>query len=101
MKNCSEAIERLLVLASLLVLLFAGSLGARADDTEIYQANYQAGTSGRPKVLIIFDNSGSMDTVVQEGGERPEYDPNATYVSRFQTTHNLLVYQPVLPQLKY
>ncbi len=85
MKNCSEAIERLLVLASLLVLLFAGSLGARADDTEIYQANYQAGTSGRPKVLIIFDNSGSMDTVVQEGGERPEYDPNATYVSRFQT----------------
>lgn len=86
MKDCVEGAERLLVAASLLLLLFAGSQAVRADDTEIYQANYQAGSSGRPKVLIIFDNSGSMDTVVQVGGERPEYDPNATYVHRFDNS---------------
>ncbi len=83
MRNCVGGLERLLAMASLLVLLFANSLAIRADDTEIYQANYQSGASGRPKVLIIFDNSGSMDTVVQVGGERPDYDPNATYVQQF------------------
>ncbi|MCB1704838.1 MAG: hypothetical protein KDI17_08245 [Halioglobus sp.] len=85
MKYCVEGVERLLVVASLLVLLVAAGPAVRADDTEIYQADYQSGTSGRPKVLIIFDNSGSMDTVVQEGGERPEYDPNGTYVQRFNS----------------
>lgn len=86
MKLYVGGVERLLAMASLLLLLIAGTHTVRADDTEIYQANYQSGTSGRPKVLIIFDNSGSMDTVVQEGGERPEYDPAGTYVSKFDNS---------------
>lgn len=83
MKYRTRGFRRLLVIASLLVLPITGTQAVRADDTEIYQANYQSGSSGRPKVLIIFDDSGSMNTVVQTGGERPEYDPNGTYVSRF------------------
>ncbi len=48
-----------------------------ADDTEIYQAQASASASGRPKVLIIFDDSGSMrnDVTVQP----PAYDPNEAY----------------------
>jgi type IV pilus assembly protein PilY1 len=55
------------------------NLPVQADDTEIFQASYGSGTSGRPKVLIIFDNSGSMRTEVTTG--RPNYDPNATYAN--------------------
>ncbi|MEH6581543.1 MAG: hypothetical protein V7754_06370 [Halioglobus sp.] len=44
----------------------------RADDTEVYQSTFSAGATGRPKVLIMFDDSGSMDTTVE--GERPPYD---------------------------
>lgn len=52
---------------------------AVADDTEIYQATLSATGSARPKVLIMVDDSGSMRAVAQEGGEKPPYDPNATY----------------------
>jgi hypothetical protein len=71
MKLCVKSVARRLAMASLLLLLFTGNQTIQADDTEIYQANYQAGTSGRPKVLIIFDNSGSMGTVVQVGWGAP------------------------------
>lgn len=33
----------------------------------------------RKKVLIVFDDSGSMATVAQFGGARPAYDPDETY----------------------
>lgn len=53
-----------------------GSL-AHADETEIFRTSYD--TSGaRPKVLIVFDNSGSMDTVAQR---KPAYDPGTTYAT--------------------
>jgi len=48
----------------------------RADDTEIFRAVYTAG-SGRPKVLILFDDSGSMDTLVDV--PKPAYDPGTSY----------------------
>lgn len=33
----------------------------------------------RNKVLIVMDDSGSMRALMQVGGEKPPYDPNATY----------------------
>ena len=38
---------------------------AWSDDTEVFLSTYGAGgASGRPKVLIVFDTSGSMGTDV-------------------------------------
>ncbi len=49
-----------------------------ADDTEMYRAQYSASSgSGRPKVLIVFDDSGSMSDLI--AGQRPPYDPLETY----------------------
>ena len=70
---------RALCLAAAALLSASGSL--QADDTEIYQSTYSAQDTGRPKVLIIFDDSGSMGTNVTL--DRPAYDPNATYQSRY------------------
>lgn len=53
---------------------------AQADDTEIYLKNYSSTGTSRPKVLVIIDDSGSMNTTAQVGGEKPPYDPNETYV---------------------
>ncbi len=65
---------RALALASL--LLVAGTFPAGADDTEIYKAEFSAGTGARPKVLVVFDDSGSMSTMVDQ--QRPPYNPEAT-----------------------
>jgi len=65
--------------ASLLVA--AAIIPASADDTEIYQAEYNAATGSRPKVLIVFDDSGSMRSNIDS--QRPPYDPTATYASSF------------------
>jgi len=48
-----------------------------AQDTELYVNNINSGQSGRPKVLIIFDNSGSMNNIVP--GTQASYDPSITY----------------------
>lgn len=50
--------------------------GALADDTEIYRLVVDTETS-RPKVLIVFDDSGSMDFEVV--GQRAAYNPSTTY----------------------
>ncbi|WP_417761300.1 pilus assembly protein [Shewanella sp.] len=47
---------------------------APADDTELY---VNANATEKPNVLIIFDNSGSMDTL--ETGVAASYDPNQQY----------------------
>ncbi len=52
---------------------------AQTDDTDIYRAALDPVDAGRPKVLIIFDDSGSMGTIVP--GQRKAYDPSGTYVS--------------------
>lgn len=49
---------------------------AHAEETEIFRAP-MPDTGGRPKVLIIFDNSGSMSGTISI--PRPAYDPNTTY----------------------
>ena len=55
------------------------ALPCRRDDTEIFLSQYllSADASSRPKVLVIFDNSGSMDTIVP--GQPQPYDPAITY----------------------
>lgn len=58
-------------------LLATTSVPLSADDTEIYQAEYNAATGSRPKVLIVFDDSGSMRGNIDQ--QRPPYDPSATY----------------------
>ncbi len=65
--------------AATVFLLLAGNSAVYADDTEIYSSQYLlgSGASARPKVLIIFDNSGSMSTTVP--GEPAAYDPAVTY----------------------
>jgi type IV pilus assembly protein PilY1 len=67
---------RALLIASLVTVGSSASL--KADDTEIYQASYSpGGAGGRPNVLIIFDDSGSMNTNVLL--QPPAYDPDADY----------------------
>lgn len=68
-----------LAIATLCLVATGISVTTQADDTEIFRASLGAATTGRPKVLILFDNSGSMSTMVP--GQRVTYDPNATYVN--------------------
>lgn len=70
-----EMAMRALMVASAAVLI--QSAGVNADDTEIYKATPQA-VGARPQVLIVFDDSLSMNDLVTEP---PVYDPDASYVS--------------------
>ena len=47
-----------------------------SDDTELYVFESSSRTGARPKVLVIFDNSGSMGTIEQNapGGYDPNYE---------------------------
>ena len=61
----------------LTALMAVSVLGtAQADETEIFRSQF-SGSTARPKVLIIFDNSGSMRTTVPNSREL--YDPSITY----------------------
>lgn len=66
---------RTAILAGLLPVIVG--LPALADDTEIYKAEFSADTGSRPKVLVVFDDSGSMSTLVDQ--QRPPYDPDADF----------------------
>ena len=62
---------------ALALALLSAVIPATADDTEIYQAEYDGGSNGgRPKVLIVFDDSGSMKTEIEQP---PNYDSSASY----------------------
>lgn len=66
-------------------LVLAGLAGQTlGDDTELYLGSVAQGGASRPKVLIILDNSGSMNTEVPS--TRPEYDPNTTYATQGSVT---------------
>ncbi|HQG31993.1 MAG TPA: hypothetical protein PLA83_08695 [Deltaproteobacteria bacterium] len=58
--------------AAYLVLLLIAGIPVFADDTDIFPA---ASSSVPPNVLIIFDNSGTMNDPVQQ----IEYDPDYPY----------------------
>jgi type IV pilus assembly protein PilY1 len=68
----------LVVLVVIAFALTSAILPATADDTEIYQANYDGNATGaRAKVLIAFDDSGSMSRLVEQ--QRPQYDSGESY----------------------
>ncbi len=48
-----------------------------SDDTELYVFESSARSGARPQVLIIFDNSGSMGTMIEDA--EAFYDPTITY----------------------
>ncbi|WP_425423622.1 pilus assembly protein [Shewanella waksmanii] len=73
----------------LIALLFAvvtASGVTFADDTELYVFESSARTGVRPKVLIIFDNSGSMDTY--ENVPDPDYIPPPGYDSDYDPSYD-------------
>lgn len=70
--------------ATALVVAVSGLFGpavALADDTEIYQAEANVSSTARPRVLIVFDDSGSMSFEVDQ--QRPPYDPTESYDNKF------------------
>ena len=58
-------------------VLAAYSALLHADDTELYIANGLSTGQGRPQVLIVFDNSGSMRT--EEAVAAEPFDPSFDY----------------------
>lgn len=59
------------------LLTLASGQWASAMDTDIYLKAQAVSRDDTPNVLIIFDNSGSMSTVVSS--TRPAYDPTINY----------------------
>lgn len=59
-----------------IAILSAVSTAVSALDTDIYLTPTDISRDDSPNVLIILDNSGSMDEIVSS---RPAYDPNTNY----------------------
>lgn len=72
--NLWRVASRALVMAMTGLALVQGP-AAHADETEVFRSDNENGNA-RPKVLIIFDNSGSMSTIAQR---KPAYDRTITY----------------------
>jgi type IV pilus assembly protein PilY1 len=67
----------MLLIPFVAVVCLAGlTIPVSADDTEVFQVTASSSIAERPKVIILFDDSGSMNTVIP--GQRPPYDPNKT-----------------------
>ena len=62
-------------------VLIGISSQSHGDDTELYVFETATDAGARPKVLIIFDNSGSMDT--KENVPDPDFIPPAEYNSDY------------------
>ncbi len=57
--------------------LVFGITSTRADDTELFIYDFNKAGDFRPKVLLIFDNSGSMADTMEQIKE--VYNPAAVY----------------------
>lgn len=71
--------QRLVSACLLAASLILGAVDVSlADDTEIFRSTFDAtnDSAGRPKVLIVFDNSGSMSGLTEE---KKPYDASVTY----------------------
>ncbi len=55
-----------------------------ADDTDVYLTGTNVIVDERPNILIVFDNSGSMSSIVVGSGEK--YNPATTYTGNFLDT---------------
>lgn len=65
----------ILSVSALTVLLGVGTVNA--NDTDIYLMSPTVTRDDAPNVMIILDNSGSMDTIISN--TRPAYDPSIDY----------------------
>lgn len=68
-------------LAGVVLAAMSATAPVLADDTEIYRAEFDAADIGRPKVLIVFDDSGSMSFMVDQ--QRPPYNSSGVYDNKF------------------
>ncbi len=98
-KFISQAIRVPLILGMGLI----GYTGvSSADDTEIYQSTFDSLTVGRPKVLIVFDDSGSMGfPPVDDNGnvvpQRPGYSSTETYVEHSDIDNGRIYWSKIDP----
>ena len=71
-------VQKATLLAAASIMALGGSSLTWSDDTEVFLSQFAAGGggTGRPKVLIIFDTSGSMGNNVTF---REDYNPNTDY----------------------
>ncbi|MCF7984640.1 MAG: hypothetical protein K9L70_09575 [Thiohalocapsa sp.] len=77
---------RRITVTSLAFALTAGAGTSNAEDIEIFLSRYDASgvSSGRAKVLIIVDNSGSMAETILTA--KPSFDPGANYLDSGYTS---------------
>lgn len=70
--------QKATLVAAASIMALGGSSLTWSDDTEVFLSQFAAGGggTGRPKVLIVFDTSGSMN---QEVESRIPYDPGTDY----------------------
>jgi type IV pilus assembly protein PilY1 len=78
-----NTLKLVLKLSAITALTMSWLPSTTADDTEIYQSAAAATATGRPKVLIIFDDSGSMRTELTT--QLASYDPNQTYTGSWDS----------------
>ena len=69
--------ERLRIWRVCLAAVISVGCAAHADDTELYVLESNASGQLRPQVLVLFDNSGSMDT--EEAVAAEPFDPSRDY----------------------
>lgn len=73
----SRYYDRLIqTLGAAVLLAVSGMLPVSARDTDVYLMSPTVSRDDSPNVLIILDNSGSMDTNITT---RPSYDPSINY----------------------
>ncbi len=77
--------KRLKLCSSIIVFMLISSLAA-ADDTDIFGGGE---INVPPNVLIIFDNSGSMDGTIQEYS-LGDYDPSVTYSGPYRSDYTFI-----------
>jgi len=74
-------LRKILIPLALLGALGAAGLG-NADDTDIYLKPVAVNRDDAPNILIVFDNSASMeDNTAGEGVGIADFDPTATYTA--------------------
>lgn len=86
--------KKITLLAAMLLPLLAIP-PAPAEDIDLYVLRNGGNTSYRPQLLIIFDNSGSMNTQLESAFDR--YDPSTTYApvdAAHQYQDDIIYYVP-------
>lgn len=71
------------LLYGLLISICASMSTARADDSELYVLNLSSSAGVQPRVMILFDDSGSMDSSV---AAPIPFTPTTTYSKIYWST---------------